>query len=95
MWHFLPLLLFICNFSQDSQLPFPFHASVNQWGTMGTLTTTASVGLVGRTSVVNPFDRADVFSGASSCLNDDEPSSKGLKLLSFFFSLLALVVRVY
>lgn len=63
---------------------------------MGILTTTASAGLVGRTSAVNPFDLAEVFPGASSCLNDDddddEPSSKGLKLGFFFFSLLALAV---
>lgn len=62
---------------------------------MGILTTTASAGLVGRTSAVNPFDLAEVFPGASSCLNDDdddEPSSKGLKLGVFFFSLLALAV---
>lgn len=91
MWNFLPLL-FNCNFGQDSQLPLPFHATVNQWGTVGILTTTASVGLVGRTSAVNPSELAEVFSGASSCLNDDKPSSKGLKLLCFFFSLLALPV---
>lgn len=63
---------------------------------MGILTTTASAGLVGRTSAVNPLDLAEVFPGASSCLNDDddddEPSSKGLKLGAFFFSLLALAV---
>lgn len=92
MWHFLPLLLINCNFPQDSQLPLPFHASVNQWGTMGILTTTASVGLAGRTSAVNPFDLAEVFPGESSCLKDDKPSSKGLKLAAFFFILLALAV---
>lgn len=59
---------------------------------MGILTSTASDGLVGRTSAVNPSDLADTFSEASSCLNDDEPPSKGLRLLSFFSNLLALAV---
>lgn len=58
---------------------------------MGILTSTASDGLVGKTSAVNPSDLADTFSEAASCLNDDEPPSTGLKL-RFFSNLLALAL---
>lgn len=63
---YLIVTIFDCNFCHDSKLSLQFYAFANQRGTVGILTTTASVHLDGTTSAVTPTDLAEVFSGASS-----------------------------